>query len=203
MANEQRVKAVIQFRRGEAAKWTEINPVLHAGEPGFELDQGGLKIGDGETPWKELEYVNNEGGGSIPVLIEDPTDGQVLMYNASVGKWENYQLADENSIIYLGDTGLSLKGYVEASQGQMLVKDEQDGLAWIDPLSDQQLQEAVSEAEDAATRASTSAVQAGNFAGDAAQSAAQVEGKFWYGTIEEYNALEHINRSTIYIILHE
>lgn len=203
MATQKRIKAVIQFRRGDAARWTEVNPILRPGEPGYELDEGGLKIGDGVTPWNNLPYEGGKGGGDLPVLIEDPTDGQVLLYNATSGKWENYQLADEDSIIYLGDKGLSLKGYEGANQGQMLVKDEQVGLAWVDPVSDESLQEAVQAANDAATRSSTSAIQAGNWAGEAAQSAAAVERKFWYGTMEEYNNLETIYPSTIYVILHE
>lgn len=46
----------IQLRRGTAAFWTDENPVLHQGEPGFESDTGKLKIGDGETFWRELPY---------------------------------------------------------------------------------------------------------------------------------------------------
>lgn len=196
----KRIKAVIQFRRAEAKKWLKVDPVLREGEPGFEIDTGYLKIGDGKTPWSQLEYMSGE--SNLPVIIENPVDKQILLYDADLGCWRNYQLSDESSIIY-SNSGLSLKGYEEAAQGQMLVKDENEGIAWVDPLSDQQLQEAVEVAEGAAARANTSALQAGNFAGDAARSAAQVEGKFWYGTIEEYNALEHISRSTIYIILNE
>ena len=203
MATERRIKAVIQFRRADANRWEEVNPIPREGEPGFEIDTGKLKIGDGHTPWNELAYVSGGGGGSFPVIIEDPTDKQILLYNAETQSWQNYKLADEDSIIYLDDNGLSLKGYEEANQGQMLVKDMEEGLAWINPVSDAQIQEAVQSAGESAGRASMSAIQAGNFAGQAAQSAAAVEGKFWYGTMEEYNALETINRSTIYIILHE
>jgi hypothetical protein len=46
----------IQLRRGKAAFWTDENPVLHHGEPGYETDTGMLKIGDGETFWRELPY---------------------------------------------------------------------------------------------------------------------------------------------------
>jgi hypothetical protein len=46
----------IQLRRGDAAFWTDENPILHPGEPGFEKDTGKLKIGDGVTHWRELEY---------------------------------------------------------------------------------------------------------------------------------------------------
>ena len=59
------------------------------------------------------------------------------------------------------------------------------------------------EAEAAAERASQSAIVAGNYAAQAIQAQQAIENKIWYGTMEEYNALETINSSTIYIILHE
>lgn len=46
----------IQLRRGKAAFWTDANPILRPGEPGFETDTGKIKIGDGKTFWRELEY---------------------------------------------------------------------------------------------------------------------------------------------------
>lgn len=36
--------------------WADANPVLHPGEPGYESDSKKLKIGDGETHWRELDY---------------------------------------------------------------------------------------------------------------------------------------------------
>lgn len=51
------VIAQIQLRRGTAAAWTSANPVLAAGEAGFETDTGKLKIGDGATAWTSLPYV--------------------------------------------------------------------------------------------------------------------------------------------------
>ena len=61
----------------------------------------------------------------------------------------------------------------------------------------------LSGAEDAAARASQSAVIAGNYAAQTIQARNAIEGKIWYGTMEEYNALETVSSSTIYIILHE
>jgi hypothetical protein len=59
--------AKIKFRRDTAAAWTEANPVLAQGEPGFEHDTGLLKIGDGATAWTNLDYAS--GGGDS--LVDD------------------------------------------------------------------------------------------------------------------------------------
>ncbi len=37
--------------------WEQINPVLKAGEPGFERDTNRVKIGDGLRTWNNLPYV--------------------------------------------------------------------------------------------------------------------------------------------------
>ena len=55
--------AKIKFRRDTAAAWTQANPVLAQGEPGFEYDTGLFKIGDGETAWTALTY--SSGGASL------------------------------------------------------------------------------------------------------------------------------------------
>jgi hypothetical protein len=46
----------IKFRRSTKLKWASINPVLALGEPGFEIDTGNFKIGDGVSRWLDLEY---------------------------------------------------------------------------------------------------------------------------------------------------
>lgn len=46
----------IQLRRGTASEWTDANPTLAEGEPGFETDTGLIKIGDGSTVWTSLDY---------------------------------------------------------------------------------------------------------------------------------------------------
>ena len=53
---------VIRLRRGTAAQWTAKNPVLAAGEPGFETDTGKHKIGTGAAPWADLPYFLDEPG---------------------------------------------------------------------------------------------------------------------------------------------
>ncbi len=46
----------IQWRNGTAAEWASANPILRAGEPGYETDTGKYKIGDGVTAWNSLAY---------------------------------------------------------------------------------------------------------------------------------------------------
>lgn len=46
----------IQVRRGTAAAWTSANPILAQGEIGYEIDNHGIKVGDGSTAWDSLSY---------------------------------------------------------------------------------------------------------------------------------------------------
>lgn len=46
----------------------EKNPVLYAGELCYESDTLKYKIGDGETPWNDLEYIST--GGSEPITVD-------------------------------------------------------------------------------------------------------------------------------------
>jgi hypothetical protein len=46
----------MQQRRGTAAQWTSANPILAAGEIGFESDTSKFKIGDGVNHWADLIY---------------------------------------------------------------------------------------------------------------------------------------------------
>ena len=53
------VNTTFKLKRGDAATWERLNPVLAAGEPGFEIDTGKLKIGNGIATWLELTYIND------------------------------------------------------------------------------------------------------------------------------------------------
>lgn len=54
----------MQQRRGTAAQWTSVNPVLASGELGFETDTGKVKVGNGTTAWTSLGYLGPSAGGS-------------------------------------------------------------------------------------------------------------------------------------------
>lgn len=69
---------LIQLRRDSSIAWNNVNPVLSQGEPGFEIDSGRVKIGDGINSWSNLPYIktlelpsnaegylSNDGDGNI------------------------------------------------------------------------------------------------------------------------------------------
>jgi len=55
----------MQQRRGTAAQWTSANPILAAGEIGFETDTGKFKIGNGSSAWASLTYF-----ADVSVLVD-------------------------------------------------------------------------------------------------------------------------------------
>jgi hypothetical protein len=56
----------MQQRRGTASQWTSANPVLNAGEMGWESDTNKFKIGDGTNHWADLDYFIDINSTSNP-----------------------------------------------------------------------------------------------------------------------------------------
>jgi hypothetical protein len=52
-----------QQKRGTSDRWSALDPVLAAGEIGYETDTIKFKIGDGSTPWSSLSYFSTTSGG--------------------------------------------------------------------------------------------------------------------------------------------
>jgi hypothetical protein len=93
----------MQQRRGTAAQWTSANPILNAGEMGWESDTNKFKIGDGTNHWADIDYfidqsstVNPSFGSSITfegatandyettLAVTDPTaDRTITLPNAT------------------------------------------------------------------------------------------------------------------------
>ena len=47
----------IQLRHDTSANWAAVNPILSAGELGFEVDTNKAKIGNGIGQYNDLPYV--------------------------------------------------------------------------------------------------------------------------------------------------
>lgn len=84
MANIQ-----FQIRRGLSTEWSSVNPVLSAGEPGFETDTNLLKVGDGLTSWNSLSYLDASAVGGYPLLLSSLQDGDVLSFHQASSSWVN------------------------------------------------------------------------------------------------------------------
>ena len=68
----------MQQRRGTAQQWLDADPVLAAGEIGFETDTNEFRIGDGVNVWSDLSPFKNleDLGGSLDDYVLISTKGQ-------------------------------------------------------------------------------------------------------------------------------
>lgn len=92
--------AGIQFKRGTASRWAELNLVLEAGQPGFATDENRLKIGDGVTAWNDLPYVGESSVVNASTHYDFPSIGREnVIYKAESEKllyqWNNTDLKYE------------------------------------------------------------------------------------------------------------
>lgn len=79
------VNTTFKLKRGTAARWAEVNPILEQGEPGFVYDSNRLKIGDGITPWNDLPYIDGKTEvANFEIASEFPTVGDPnIIYKAA------------------------------------------------------------------------------------------------------------------------
>lgn len=68
---------LIRLRRGTAADWSAINPVLALAEPGIERDTGRVKIGDGTTSFNDLAYSTPAMFLAAVSNLDDQTTGTI------------------------------------------------------------------------------------------------------------------------------
>ena len=100
----------IQLKRGKASSWITLNPILAPGEPGFEIDTGKLKIGNGVDTWLSLKYIGEDKilvvnanthydfpvVGDVNVLYKASQEKKLYQWNAE--RYEYELLIDDNFI---------------------------------------------------------------------------------------------------------
>lgn len=77
----------IQLRRGTADQWRRADPILAAGEPGFEVDTFRHKVGDGQKSWSQLPTLVLD--RDLQSLVDERVGQQsaVLVNPAGLGRW--------------------------------------------------------------------------------------------------------------------
>ena len=90
------IKTVFQLKRGLAEAWTRVNPLLRPGEPGFELDTGKLKIGNGIDNWTELPYFVGDDEGALHFKGSVNTKADLPTENNEIG--DIWQVIDESKM---------------------------------------------------------------------------------------------------------
>lgn len=103
------INTIFKLKRGTAARWAEVNPILEQGEPGFVYDTNQMKIGDGVHHWNELPFIEGKSGvaahdnaagfptiGDPNVIYKATAEQSLYQYNPSTGLYE--KLSDGKSI---------------------------------------------------------------------------------------------------------
>jgi hypothetical protein len=107
----------MQQRRGTAAQWTSADPILNAGEIGWESDTNKFKIGDGTNHWDDLVYYVN--GSVIVTAINDlvgtapATLNTISEIAAAIGDNPNF-LDDLATITYVDGEVTTLENQINA-----------------------------------------------------------------------------------------
>jgi hypothetical protein len=103
------VQTKIQFRRSIATDWIAVNPILSAGEVGYETDSRKFKIGDGTTAWNSLAYAT-----VLPSELNELVDDRVndlLVAGSNIEK----SYSDSTNALTISATGVSLLGHTHTS----------------------------------------------------------------------------------------
>lgn len=75
----------IQIRRDTSSNWQQYNPTPSSGEPCYETDTGKFKIGNGEQPYNQLEYIGDGGEAyTLPPATVDTLGGIKVGNNLSI-----------------------------------------------------------------------------------------------------------------------
>ena len=101
----------IQVRRGVAADWTSVNPILAAGEMGYETDTNKFKFGNGTGAWSTLAY----GASDTPGVTEIAQDAINSALAVGTGLTKTYNDGANTITVAIDDTIWANKTYVASA----------------------------------------------------------------------------------------
>ncbi len=101
----------IQVRRGVAADWTSVNPILAAGEMGYETDTNKFKFGNGTGTWSTLAY----GASDTPGVTEIAQDAINSALAVGTGLTKTYNDGANTITVAIDDAVWATKAYVDSA----------------------------------------------------------------------------------------
>lgn len=116
------------FRRGTALEWSNANPTLGNGEPGFETNTNKFKIGDGTTNWNSLPYITDtvtDLNTTYSVSTENTTNGVTIKLTGSDASTDSVSLLQGNNIT-LSQTNDAITISSTASGGSATISELSD-----------------------------------------------------------------------------
>ena len=141
----------IQLKRGQASSWAALNPILQPGEPGYEVNTGKLKIGNGIDKWLDLPYLGEDKDliinantrndfpeiGESDVIYKASEEKQLYQWNDELGDYELLVKSDfvtyeqltqviEQTVQELSLEDYATKAYVQDTFGQMVALSHQE-----------------------------------------------------------------------------
>jgi hypothetical protein len=126
----------MQQRRGTQAQWTAANPVLAAGEIGFEVDTNKFKVGDGTNTWSSRPYFvdasivfdSDEVQGLINTAVNGLVDGAPNALNTLN---EIAAALNDDASLYTTLTNVITQGLDSVSNNLSVHADTQDNVHGI------------------------------------------------------------------------
>jgi hypothetical protein len=99
----------IQVRRGTAADWSSVNPILAAGEMGVETDTNKFKFGNGTGAWNTLSYAASD-AAAIGEISQDAINTALSM---GAGLTKSYNDGANTITISVDSSVIATKAYVD------------------------------------------------------------------------------------------
>ena len=121
------VNTTITIRKGSSSEWISSNPVLASGEPGYDITNNILKIGDGTTNWNSLNNhkhsssniidFNSSVSGLLPSIANSGDNRILTSTGSTVGINAESNLTFDGNNLVVSSGNVTVNGLITATSG--------------------------------------------------------------------------------------
>lgn len=135
----------IQMRRGTTSQWNSADPVLAAGEIGFNTTNGLIKVGTGSTSWSNIDYLVTNGGlgtslSDYIVLAEKGAANGVAELDANLNVLTSTSVVFEGAVADAYETTLTV---TEPTADRTITIPNASGTIVLDTTLDEMARDAI------------------------------------------------------------